>query len=214
MLGMSFGELIIIIPTILIALTIHELAHAATALALGDDTAREQGRISLNPIKHIDPIGFILIILVGFGWAKPVVFTREKLRSPVRDEILIAYAGPLSNLVVAFFATLILKWGLSADIFSGQSLQTFIGIAATFIGINTGLAIFNALPIPPLDGSHVYTSFLAEWNPNVAVRISQYGFYLFIGIILVERVLKLNILPLGEITQFVFNIMLRIVGIT
>ena len=97
MLGLDIRQIIIIVPTILIALTIHELAHAAASLAFGDDTAKLQGRITLNPLKHIDPIGFLFIILAGFGWAKPVVFTREKLKHPVRDEILIAYAGPVSG---------------------------------------------------------------------------------------------------------------------
>jgi Zn-dependent protease len=214
MLGMSLREILIIVPTILIALTVHELSHAAAALALGDDTAREQGRITLNPLKHIDPIGFIFIILAGFGWAKPVVFAREKLRHPVRDEILIAYAEPVSNLVLAFAATLVLKLGLNPGMFTDdQALRTFIEVLSIFVGINTGLAVFNALPIPPLDGSHVYTSFLTEWNGKAAEKVLRYGFFVLIGIIVLERTAKIDILPIGRITEFIFGLMLRIVGI-
>jgi Zn-dependent protease len=214
MLGMSLREILIIVPTILIALTVHELSHAAAALACGDDTAREQGRITLNPLKHIDPFGFIALMLLGFGWAKPVVFTREKLRRPIRDEILIAYAGPVSNLLLAFAGTLVLKLGLSPGMFTDeQALRTFIDVIRIFVGINTVLAVFNALPIPPLDGSHIYTSFLTEWNGKVAEKVLRYGFFVLIGIIVLQRTAGIDLLPIGRISDFIFGLMLRVVGI-
>ena len=214
MLGLSLREIIIIVPTILVALTVHELSHAAAALALGDDTAKSAGRISLNPLKHIEPLGFIMILLAGFGWAKPVTFSREKLKRPVRDEILIAYAGPLSNLLLAFAATLILKLGVMPGMFhDAGAFDTFVEIAATFILINTGLAVFNALPIPPLDGSHVYTGLLSERNVEAAQAVTKYGFMALIAIIVIERVSGYDILPIGRITDFVFGIMLRMVGL-
>src|SRR5512136_662864 len=98
MLNLSLKELLQVLPAVLIGLTIHELAHAFVALKLGDDTPRMLGRITLNPLKHIDLVGFVLLVVAGFGWAKPVIINRANLKKPVRDDILIALAGPLSNL--------------------------------------------------------------------------------------------------------------------
>lgn len=213
MLNLSLTQILILVPTILIALTIHELSHAAAALALGDDTAREAGRITINPLKHIDPFGFIMIVVVGFGWAKPVHFSVEKLRKPIRDEILIAFAGPLSNLLLAFLATVVLKivdpilpYG------DPDSLALSLNIFSIFIATNIGLALFNALPIPPLDGSHLYLGFLAKHSSQTAQLFARYGFLILVGVIVAERILDVEILRLGQAIDAVFGLMLRIVG--
>lgn len=213
MLNLTITEMLIIVPTILIALTIHELSHAAVALALGDDTARRDGRITLNPLKHIDPFGFLMIVIVGFGWAKPVRFSAEKLKHPIRDEILIAFAGPVSNLMIAFLATVALRV-ITATISPGgqQSYELLLNIFSIFILTNIGLALFNALPLPPLDGSHLYLGWLARRKTPLAQSVVRYGFVVLLGIILIERVVKIDILPLGRVINAVFTLFLRIVG--
>jgi len=213
MLDLSLTEILIIVPTILISFTIHELCHAATALALGDDTARSDGRVTLNPLKHIDPVGFIMIVLVGFGWAKPVRFCAEKLKHPIRDEILIAFAGPLSNLLIAFLATLALRLIETTIVSAGtQSYELFLNIFSIFIVTNIGLALFNALPVPPLDGSHLYMGWLARQKTPIARAVSRHGFLVLLAIIVIERVTGVDILPLGRAIDAILALMLRIVG--
>src|SRR5512136_2568000 len=112
MLNLSLKELLQVLPAVLLGLTIHELAHAFIALKLGDDTPKLLGRLTINPIKHIDPIGFILLLVAGFGWAKPVIINRQNLKRPVRDDILIAVAGPLANLLLASVLVAALKVAL------------------------------------------------------------------------------------------------------
>jgi Zn-dependent protease len=210
MLDFSLSEILILIPTILIALTVHELSHAVVALWRGDDTAKTAGRITLNPLKHVDPMGFAMLILVGFGWAKPVFITREKLKNPNADEILIAFAGPVSNLLLALIFVLILKIGVS--VITAQSVyNTFLDLITPSIAINIALAIFNSLPIPPLDGSHIFAKFLSQRRSRGATLFRKYGFMLLIGIILLERITGYDILPIGKVTNAVFTAMLRIV---
>ena len=120
MLNRSLEEILILIPVILVALTVHELAHASVALLLGDDTAQRAGRITLNPLRHVDPIGFLMLVLIGFGWAKPVTFDRKKLRRPVRDEIVISFAGPVSNLILAVVGAVGLRLIVSASAAGGD----------------------------------------------------------------------------------------------
>jgi len=208
-LNLSLVELAIIIPVILVSLTVHELAHASVSLLLGDDTAKLAGRVTLNPIKHVDPFGFLMLVVVGFGWAKPVTFDRTKLRRPVRDEILVAFAGPLSNLLLAFAGTLVIRWA----VFSGVVGDTAINALVTFCIINIALAVFNSLPIPPLDGSHVYTSFLTDRHAALAQAVTKYGFLLIIVLLLAQRVVGVDLLPIGRVTQAIFGGMLSLVGV-
>lgn len=214
MLNRSPREILITIPVVLIALTIHELAHAAAALACGDDTARRAGRVTLNPIRHIDPIGFLLLVVVGFGWAKPVIFSREKLRSPTRDEILVSLAGPISNAVLAILGALLLRVAVTAPALTSLAWsQTLVDILVTFCVINIVLAVFNALPIPPLDGSHLITAFLQEKHARIASAITKYGFAALVVIILIGRFTGVQLLPIGRITNSIFQSLLRLVGL-
>ncbi|MFW6292424.1 MAG: site-2 protease family protein [Spirochaetota bacterium] len=209
LLNLSLAELAIIIPVILVSLTVHELAHASVSLLLGDDTAKLAGRVTLNPIRHVDPFGFLMLVVVGFGWAKPVTFDRTKLRKPVRDEILVALAGPLSNLVLAFAGALAIRWA----VFSGAAGDTAINALVTFCLINIALAIFNSLPIPPLDGSHLYTSFLTDRHAGLARALTRYGFLVIIVLLLARRAVGVDLLPIGRLTQAVFGGMLSLVGV-
>ena len=213
MLNRSFRDLAILIPAILVALTVHELAHAAVSLALGDDTAKRAGRITLNPLRHVDPIGFLMLVVVGFGWARPVTFDRSKLRSPVRDQIFIALAGPASNLVLAFLGAVAIRLfvaipGMQHGAVAGFALESLF----IFSFINVVLAVFNALPVPPLDGSHLYMSVLVERHPTIAVALSRYGFLLLIVVIFAGRFAGANLLPIASVSRTVLDWMFELVG--
>jgi len=156
-------EAIFIILILLFSVVIHEVSHGYAALALGDQTAKDEGRLSLNPIVHLDPIGSFLVPLVGFlsggiiiGWAKPVPFNPYNLRNQRWGEALVAVAGPLSNIMIAVVFSIIIKLAESA----GFATEPFLFAASYLVYINIILALFNLIPIPPLDGSKILFSVL------------------------------------------------------
>lgn len=175
-------QLLLSLPIVLMALSLHETAHGYVAYKLGDPTARSLGRLTLNPIKHLDPIGFICMILFGFGWAKPVPIESRYFKKPRRDVALTAVAGPVSNLLLAtVFAFL---YGIAEIAISHY--QSFVGfpnetaflLAYHFmiflyygVALNVTLAVFNLLPIPPLDGSRIVSAFLP---PKIAYKYFKY----------------------------------------
>ncbi|MFO7631537.1 MAG: site-2 protease family protein [Caldilinea sp.] len=161
---------------ILLALPVHEFAHAFVAVQLGDPTPRNQGRYTLNPLRHIDPIGAVLIFLVGFGWAKPVQWNPRNIDiDPRLGSILVSVAGPLSNLLLAAVSLLI--WQLAGASGLVESLLF------TFASINVLLFVFNLLPIPPLDGSHVLFALLPGDTRQVQFFLMQYGMLLVFAVI-------------------------------
>jgi Zn-dependent protease len=212
MFGLSPQELLKLIPAILAGLTVHELAHAWVALRLGDDTPRLMGRLSWNPLKHIDPIGFIMLVVAGFGWARPVMINRANLKKPVRDDILIALAGPLSNLAFALLLVVLLKAVVVLVFFGSREVfQNVTSVFLVFIAINVSLGLFNLLPIPPLDGSHVVGNLLS--GKGAAAVYFRYGSYALLALILLERVLKVEILPVGRAVGWGVRLLLRLVGL-
>jgi Zn-dependent protease len=175
---------------VIFAITAHEVAHGWVALQLGDRTAQMLGRLTLNPIKHIDPVGTILIpgllLLVGgfiFGYAKPVPVTYQNLRKPKTDMAWVALAGPMSNLVMAVIWVLVVKLGLSlyqAGVAIGEPML-YMGVAGVLI--NAMLMVLNLLPLPPLDGGRILTSILPgplSWQVS---RIEPYGFFILLGLL-------------------------------
>lgn len=163
---------------ILLALPVHEFAHAFVAVQLGDPTPRYQGRYTLNPLRHIDPIGAVLIALVGFGWAKPVQWNpRNVTIEPRLASILVSVAGPLSNLLLAFLSLLI-----SQLLGVGGVLAGFL---TTFATINVLLFVFNLLPIPPLDGSHVLFALLPGDTRRLQFYLMQYGMLIVFAIVFI-----------------------------
>ncbi|MEN6637185.1 MAG: site-2 protease family protein [Clostridiaceae bacterium] len=179
-------QFLYILPAIIIGLTVHEWAHAYAAYRLGDPTARNLGRMTLNPIAHIDPIGFIMLLLVGFGWAKPVPINSRNFKHLKRDDIIVSLAGITMNILVAFVFSFIyvagfLKWGLGTN-------EAFTSIIGSIISINLALAIFNLIPIYPLDGSHVAESLLMHKIPRVFWFLRQYGQFILLALLLTNIV--------------------------
>jgi Zn-dependent protease len=189
----DFADIFISFIVLLFSLTVHEMAHAWTADRLGDPTARLLGRISLNPIVHADPLGTIVLPLVALftnapliGWAKPVPVTLRYLRHPRRDYILVAAAGPASNLVLAVFAaTLLAILPISPHTLGESNVSVpLASILSRLMALNVLLAVFNMIPIPPLDGGNVLGGLLPL---NLAVlfnKVRPYGFVLLYALVL------------------------------
>lgn len=197
----SYITMLYSLPAIILGLTIHEFMHAWTSFKLGDPTARDQGRLTLNPIKHIDLLGFFFIIVAGFGWAKPVSFTRANLLHPRRDVALIAAAGPMSNFFLALTVSVLLRLILLVYPFTGDPAYTiFLNILIYGAYINYGLFVFNLIPIPPLDGSHILFSAI-EIRPETEAKLYRYGTFALFGILFIESRTKLDILPIGKIVK-------------
>ena len=169
--------LVLLIPVLLFALVFHEFSHAWVANKLGDPTARYAGRLTLNPIAHLDPIGGLMILFVGFGWAKPVPVDIRYLGNPRVDMMKIAFAGPASNLLLAFIGGTILRLGLLDG--------TMFMMIMFFTQINIMLAVFNMIPIAPLDGSQIFSGLLIRTNPELVRNLQIYGPQILMGVILI-----------------------------
>lgn len=177
------NQLIYILPAVLIALSVHEFAHAFVSYKLGDRSQKDKGRLTLNPLKHLDPIGTLSLIFFGFGWAKPVQVDPYFYKNKKEGMIWTAMAGPLMNFIVGFLMMLVslvmvkFNWAFKSEI-----TYYFYQVALVCASINVGLGIFNLIPIPPLDGSKILMGILKE---ETYFKLMQYEMYLsFILIIL------------------------------
>lgn len=190
----DLGSLLRMLSSVLIVLfclTVHELSHGAAAYALGDPTAKNEGRLTLNPIKHIDPLGFLLMLTAHVGWAKPVPVDMRYFKRPKRDMALTALAGPASNLLLAWVFLLLSSGALrlmlalpetSPDwLFS--ALYYLLDFAATAATISVGLGVFNLFPIPPLDGSKILFSFLPDKIYHTILRYERYVMLLMLAVV-------------------------------
>ena len=203
---MNLSTLLLVAPPILIALTFHEFAHAYAAYRYGDDTAKQLGRLSLNPLRHLDPLGTIMIFLVHFGWAKPVPVNPYRLKNPRKDMLWISAAGPLANILLALASGLLLRLLFALDgtpgPHTGTAMELFIFMVIMSLQINLALAIFNILPIAPLDGSKILSGLLPAGFAKFIAVLERYGPFVLIGLIIIGRVTGVSILG-GLIWPFV-----------
>jgi len=171
-----------LIPSILamlISSTFHEYAHAFTAYKLGDDTAKAEGRMTLNPLAHIDPIGLISMLITGIGWSKPVPVNSYNFENPKKGNALVSIAGPISNVVLAFVSA-----GLLKLVLLGLIPPFFVNFIYTMLIINISLALFNLMPIPPLDGSHILELFIPRKFTGQWITIQKYAPFLVFALFL------------------------------
>ena len=198
------------LPGIIIGLTVHEFSHAWIAHLCGDPTSKDQGRITLNPLKHIDAIGFIFLLVAGFGWAKPVQFNEQFLRKKT-DVIKIALAGPVSNAVIAMVLSVIFALTIIRSDSSNRGMQLALEIFYYSIYINWGLFIFNLIPLPPLDGSHLLFFPLRRY-PELYNASYKYGSLLLFGLLIATAVTKINFLPIMQAIRFFADGFLSLLG--
>ena len=195
---------LIVMPCILFALTFHEYAHARVAYYLGDYTAYYQDRMNLNPISHLDPIGTLALYFLGFGWAKPVPVNIRNLSKPRTDMMLIAIAGPASNIFLAIIGSIFLRFSTIVP-FSVPEL--FTSAMIFFVFINIVLALFNLIPIAPLDGSRLLPLFIRD--PRTLYQIEYYGPRVLMGLVLLSLVGGLSIfsIVIFEPAKLIFNLL-------
>ncbi len=195
------------LAAIVIAITIHEFSHAAVANALGDPTAKNMGRLSINPLVHMDVWGTLLLLFARFGWGKPVPFNPYNLKSHRMGPALVAMAGPMANIIMVVIFGLILRFiypvlGLTES----NALFQFLFVLIT---LNAVLAIFNLIPVPPLDGSKLLFAFLPPSMENVKTYFTQYGFIIIIGLLFIDNFTGLAIF--GTLYQVILDVVYKFV---
>lgn len=197
---------IVALPGIIIAMVIHEWAHARVAYALGDYTPKLDGRLTLNPAAHVDIFGLLMLFIVHFGWAKPVRINPGNFSNPRRDDILVSLAGPMSNLITAFITLVV--WVILLR-FGVQMSEGAASVLQLIMIININFAIFNMLPIPPLDGSQILRNLLPYEMARYFVYIERYSFFILI-IFLMTPILGYVFVPLQRLIYGIFQ---AIIGI-
>ena len=195
---------VLVVLSLLVAITVHEFSHALVATGLGDNTARRQGRLSLNPMRHLDPSGTVMILVAGFGWGKPVPVDPRLLAHGHTGTALVAAAGPLSNLVLAFLLAIPIKLGLLgstrpaldrvAHVMTGGLREGAADIVGLVIFFNLLLAVFNMIPLSPLDGSRVFKRLVPSDYVATYGRIQQHGPAILVVLIMFDLVLGIGIL--------------------
>ena len=195
---------LIVMPCILFALTFHEYAHARVAYYLGDYTAYYQDRMNLNPISHLDPIGTLALYFLGFGWAKPVPVNMRNLSKPRTDMMLIAIAGPASNIFLAIIGSIFLRF---STIIPFGIPELFTSAMIFFVFINIVLALFNLIPISPLDGSRLLPLFIRD--ARTLYQIEYYGPRVLMGLVLLSLLGGLSIFSviIFEPAELIFNLL-------
>ena len=207
MFDFNFADLIAGLPGLILAMVVHEYAHARVAVAMGDFTPRLMGRLTLNPMAHIDPVGLLMLFIIKFGWAKPVMINPRNFRDPKKGDILVSLAGPAANLLLAFAALLIMALYLK------MGFAMTPGMRSVFVLImisNINFAIFNMLPLPPLDGSHVLMQLLPEDLAWKLRSIERYSFLILIALMMTP-VLTGILIPLQRLVLDVFGAILSII---
>lgn len=201
----AFARLAVLIGlSLVVAITVHEFSHALVASGLGDSTAKRLGRLSLNPVRHLDPAGAVMMLVAGFGWGKPVPVDEGRLAHGPTGTALVAAAGPLSNLLIAFLLALPVKLGLLgptrlsldrvAHVLTGGFKEGMADILSLLIFFNLLLAVFNLIPLAPLDGSRALAGVIPAHRAAAYARLQQHGPVILVGIVMLDFMLGMGIL--------------------
>lgn len=207
MFDFNIMSLVAGLPGLLLALVLHEYAHARVAVVMGDFTPKLTGRLTLNPVAHIDPIGLIMLLVAHFGWAKPVMVNPRNFRDMRKGNILVALAGPAANFVTAFVAMflMILMYRLNFDMSIG--VKTVLSMIVLF---NVNFGIFNLIPLPPLDGSKILLEFLPREYAYKYMGIERYSFIILI-VMMMTPILGGILIPLSQLILGLFETIISII---
>ncbi len=199
-----YDQLLFVLPITIISLTVHEYAHGFVAYKLGDPTAKESGRLTLNPLAHIDPIGFIMMLVLRFGWAKPVPVNPLYFKKPKKGMMLTALAGPVSNLILAVISTFLsLFFFYSSSVSKIAFFDQFFEFFVLMAFLNFGLAAFNLIPVYPFDGSRILGYFMPNSFNNF---IMQYGNYIYIAFFVFIMLTDYVSQAISEVQYFCYNL--------
>ena len=200
------------LPGVIFGLTVHEFSHAWIAHRCGDTTARDEGRITLNPLRHIDLIGFVMLLVAGFGWARPVRFNENNLKNPHADVMKIAAAGPLSNALTAMLLSVIFVIAVKfIPLYSSHTATVIYQIVDYAISINWSLFVFNLIPLPPLDGSHLLLNQFRRY-PGIYNALYKYGSLVLLGLVIGSMITKLDLIPIWPAIRFLAEGFLALLG--
>ncbi len=207
MFGFDLMEIVAGLPGLIIAMALHEYAHARVAVAMGDFTPKLTGRLTLNPLAHLDPIGLLMLLVARFGWAKPVMVNPSNFRNRRWGEVFVALAGPGANFAVAFAAMAVLIFLTQVmDLSLSMGVRSVLWLILVY---NVNFGIFNLIPLPPLDGSRVLMAFLSPQQQYKLVGLERYSFLILI-VLLVTPVLGAILIPLS---QFIIRLYAAIWGV-
>lgn len=199
-------RILFLLPAVVVGFTLHELCHAGAAVLLGDDTPRKRKRFSLNPLRHLDPIGLVMVLAFGFGWAKPVEYNPSNLKRPAEHSVLIVMAGPLANLVLALLSALALSLLRGAP---PWAIELIVNMAS----LNASLFVFNLVPLPPLDGSHLVFWAIPERFQKARLAFLRYGYWVLAGVLLVSAFANLDPFMIGTMSRALLRFLLGLFGL-
>lgn len=209
MLDLSLDRLLYAVPAIIVALTFHEYAHARVAYAFGDTTAKDANRLTINPLKHLDIAGTLLLIFAGFGWAKPVPINPYYFQGDRKKKImLVSVAGPVMNLLEALVGAVILSLLYHSSLGYNSFFQYIFMFLSYYILINIVLAVFNLIPVPPLDGSKILMGLLPDSKLHIILALERYGMLILMALVLFGVVGKI----ISPITSIIYSGLMALVG--
>ena len=210
LLELSLREILVLVPILLLSLSVHEFSHGMVSTLLGDSTPRRDGRLTLNPLRHLDLFGTLMLLVAGFGWAKPVRIDINSYRRKYPGLVLTSLAGPLSNLLIAVLFTFSLRLIVLNKSLAFLQTESVVNIIQYVMIINILLFIFNMIPIPPLDGSRIVTA-LFNRNSEFVQNYNRYGVYILLALLMMNRFFDVEILPVSRMMGTILRMLISLI---